>query len=130
MIFRNLCFSLPYDQWHLHTLFPSTRTLFPMKGNRHISYRCGRGPSLFLSTDMARWWSHKISCIFAAINHMATRNADIKRSQAALEKRDVVLQLNVVWRGVRSDQKLLMVNEGKEDGWRAVSQDQLYLRRY
>ena len=45
-------------------------------------------------------------------------------------KRDVVLHLNAVWRGVRADRKLLMVNEGKEDGWRAVSQDQLYLRRY
>ena len=47
-----------------------------------------------------------------------------------LEKRDLLLHRNVVRRGVRADQKLLMVNEGKEDGWRAVSQDQLYLRRY
>ena len=39
---------------------------------------------------------HKISCIFGDIDHMATTNADFERSQAVLEKQDVVLPLNVV----------------------------------
>ena len=67
-----------------------------MKGNIHISASGGRSLSLLLSTDMAGWRSHKISCIFGAIDGMAAKNADFKRSRAALEKRDVVLHLNVV----------------------------------
>ena len=40
--------------------------------------------------------SHKISCIFGDIDRMATKNADFERSQAVLEKNDLVLPLNVV----------------------------------
>ena len=58
------------------------------------------------------------------------KKADFERSRVALEKSDLVLHLNVVRRGVKADRKLLMVNGGKEDGWRVVSQDQLYLWRY
>ena len=79
---------------------------------------------------MAGCRPHKISCIFGAIYRTATKNADFKRSQAVHEKRDVILYLNVVRRGVRADLKLLMINGGKEYGWIAVSQDQLYLWRY
>ena len=61
---------------------------------------------------------------------MATQNVDIERSRAVLETRDLLLHMNVVRRGVRADRKWLIVNEGRDDGWRSVSQDQLYLRRY
>ena len=40
--------------------------------------------------------SHRISCIFGDIDRMATTNADFERSQAVLEKQDLVLPLNVV----------------------------------
>ena len=70
---------------------------------------------------------HKISCIFDAIDLMATKNADFERSRAVIEKRNLVLPLIVIWRGVRADPKLLMVNGIKDGGWRAFSQDQLYL---
>ena len=33
-------------------------------------------------------------------------------------KRDVVLHLNVVWRGIIADKNFIMDNEGKDDGWR------------
>ena len=45
---------------------------------------------------MAGGRSHKISCIFGAIDRMATTNTDFEISQAALEKHDVLLHLNVV----------------------------------
>ena len=44
---------------------------------------------------MAGGWSHKISYIFGANDHMATKNADFKRLRAVLEKRDVVLHLKI-----------------------------------
>ena len=114
----------------LHTLFPSTRNPFSIKGHINISASSGRGPYLLLSTDMVGWCSHKISCIFGAIDRMAAKNADFERSRAVLKKCDIVLHQHVVQRGVRADRKLLMANGDKEDGWRAVSQYQLYLRRY
>ena len=129
--FSQLKFSPYFMQlgWrHLHTLFLSTITSF--SGHIQITASSGRGPFLLLSTDIAGWRSHKISCIFGAIDCIATKNADFDRSRAVLEQRDLVLHLNVVRRGFKADRKLLMVNKGKEDGWRAVSQDELYLRRY
>ena len=53
---------------------------------------------------------YKINYIFGDIDFMATKNADLERSRAVLEKCDIVLHQNVVQRGVRSDRKLLMVN--------------------
>ena len=71
--------------------------------------------------------SEKISCIFGDIDRMETITADFERSRAVLEKHDLVLPLNVVWSGVRSDRKLLMMNVSKEDSWRGVSQDHMHL---
>ena len=45
----------------------------------------------------------KISYIFEAIDIMATKNADFERSRAVIEKRDIVLHLNVICCGVRAD---------------------------
>ena len=49
---------------------------------------------------------HKISCIFDAIDLMATTNADFERSRAVIEKGDLVLHLNVLWLGVKADRKI------------------------
>ena len=96
--------SFMHPGWrHPHTLFPSTRTSFSMKEHSYISSSNGRGPSLLFSIDMDGWRSHKIRCIFGAIDCIATKNADFEISRAVLEKRDVVLHLNVVWRGVIAD---------------------------
>ena len=73
---------------------------------------------------------HKISCIFGDIDRMTTTNAHFERSRAVLEKHNLVLPLNFVGSGVQSVRKLLMVNVSREDGWRAVSQDQMHLWRY
>ena len=59
--------------------------------------------------------SHKINCIFGDIDRMATTNVDFERSRAVLEKHDILLHLNVVQSGVRSDHKLLMMNVSKND---------------
>ena len=45
---------------------------------------------------MAGGRSHIISCVFGDIVPMATKNVDVKRSRAVLEKHDVVLHLNFV----------------------------------
>ena len=73
---------------------------------------------------------HKIICIFDAIDIRGTKNEDFERSRAVIEKRDLVLPLIVICCEVRADPKLLMVNGMKDGGWRAFSQDQLYLWRY
>ena len=52
---------------------------------------------------MAGGRSHKISCILGAIDRMATESADFERLRVVLERCDVVLHLNVVWRGVIAD---------------------------
>ena len=47
--------------------------------------------------------SHKISCIFGDIDCMETTNADFERSRWVIEIHDIILHLNVVQSGVRSD---------------------------
>ena len=69
---------------------------------------------------------HNIVCVFDAIDLMETWNADFERSRAVIEKRNIVLPLIVIWRGVRADQELLMVNGIKDGGLRAFSQDHLF----
>ena len=45
---------------------------------------------------IARGRSHKIKFIFGDIDRMATKNPDLERSQAVIEKQDIVVHLNVV----------------------------------
>ena len=47
--------------------------------------------------------SHKISCIFGDIDRMATKNADLERSKAVIDKQDLVLHPNVVGHRVKAD---------------------------
>ena len=58
---------------------------------------------------------HKISCIFSDVDCMATKNTDSERSQAVIEKPDLVFHLNVVWSGVTDDRKLIIMNVNMED---------------
>ena len=44
---------------------------------------------------------YKINYIFGDIDFMATKNADLERSRAVIEKQDIVLHLNIVWNRVR-----------------------------
>ena len=64
---------------------------------------------------------HKISCIFDAIDLMATENAYFEWSRAVIEKRDLIIFLIVVWSWVRAHIKYLMVNGRKDGEWRALS---------
>ena len=52
---------------------------------------------------MSGGWYHNIICIFSNIDRMATESADFERLRVVLERCDVVLHLNVVWRGVIAD---------------------------
>ena len=59
------------------------------------------------------------SCIFDAIDLMATKNVDFERSRAFIEKWDLIIPLIDVGRGFRAFRKLLMVNGIKDGGCRA-----------